>query len=71
MKKLTLQLETLACPTCAHKIETALGTKAGVTKAQVLFNSSKAVVEYDETKESAESLAKVVRDLGYDVLKMK
>jgi copper chaperone CopZ len=71
MKKLTLQLETLACPTCAHKIETALGSQPGVTKAQVLFNASKAVVEYDETKESSVNLAKVVRNLGYDVLSMK
>jgi copper chaperone CopZ len=71
MKKITLQFETLSCPTCAHKMETALANQTGVIKAQVLFNASKAVVEYDETKESSESLAKVIRDLGYDVLSMK
>ncbi len=70
MKKLTMQLEQLVCPTCAQKIETALKKATGVGSAAVLFNSSKAKVEYDEEKTAPESLAEVVRALGYEVRKL-
>jgi copper chaperone len=70
MKKLTMQLEQLVCPTCAQKIETALKNAAGVEEAKVLFNSSKAKVSFDEDKTQPEALATVVKSLGYDVLKI-
>lgn len=70
MKKVTMQLEQLVCPTCAQKIETALKNASGVEAVTVLFNSSKAKVQYDEEKTERETLAAVVRNLGYDVLKL-
>lgn len=70
MKKVTMQLEQLVCPTCAQKIEIALKNASGVESVTVLFNSSKAKVQYDEEKTEPEALAAVVRDLGYDVLKL-
>ena len=70
MKKTTMQFEQLVCPTCAQKIETALKNASGVESVTVLFNSSKARVQYDEEKTKPEMLASVVRNLGYDVLKL-
>lgn len=70
MTKATLQLETLACPACAQKIQTALQKAAGVASATVLYNASKAKVEYDEAATTPEDLSKVVRTLGYDVIKV-
>lgn len=68
MKK-TIHLEELVCPMCAQKIETALQKVDGVTNASVLYNASKAKVEFDETKTSVDALTKVITGLGYVVIK--
>lgn len=68
MKK-TIQLEELVCPMCAQKIETALQKVDGVTNASVLYNASKAKVEFDETKTSVDALTKVITGLGYVAIK--
>ena len=66
MKK-TIQMEELVCPMCAQKIETALKNAPGVQSASVLYNASKAKVEFDETETSLEELVKVIEGLGYVV----
>lgn len=68
MKK-TIKMEELVCPMCAQKIETALQKVPGVTNASVLYNASKAKVEFDETQTSIDELVKVVTGLGYVVIK--
>lgn len=68
MKK-TIQMEELVCPMCAQKIETALQKTAGVTSASVLYNASKAKVEFDENQTNLEELKKVITGLGYVVIK--
>lgn len=68
MKK-TIQMEELVCPMCAQKIETALQKVPGVTSATVLYNASKAKVEFDETKTGIDELKKVITGLGYVVIK--
>ena len=68
MKKM-IQLEELVFPMCAQKIETALQKVDGVTNASVLYNASKAKVEFDETKTSVDALTKVITGLGYVVIK--
>lgn len=71
MKKLTLQLEELGCPSCVKKIETALKKQDGVNEVSVLFNSSKAKIEYDEEKIDPDNISEVVTNLGYEVLSRK
>ncbi len=66
MKK-TIQMEELVCPMCAQKIETALKKAPGVQSASVLYNASKAKVEFDETQTSLEALVKIIEGLGYVV----
>lgn len=66
MKK-TIQMEELVCPMCAQKIETALKKMNGVKEAIVLYNASKAKVEFDETVTSLEEMEKVITGLGYVV----
>ena len=41
MAKRTYQLETIACPSCAAKIENVLKKTNGVQEVEVLFNSSR------------------------------
>ena len=68
MKK-TIQMEELVCPMCAQKIETALKNAKGVSEANVLYNASKAKVEFDETETDLDALKKIITDLGYVVIK--
>lgn len=67
MKK-SIQMEELVCPMCAQKIETALKKMPGVKAATVLYNASKAKVEFDETETSLEEMEKVITGLGYVVI---
>jgi len=71
MKKVTMQLDELVCPSCTKKIEGALRKVDGVDEVNILFNASKAKINYDETKTDTEKLAKIIRDLGFDVLSIK
>ena len=68
MKK-TIQMEELVCPMCAQKIETALQKTPGVLSASVLYNASKAKVEFDESRISLEEIKDVITGLGYVVIK--
>lgn len=71
MKKNTLQLDTLTCPSCVLKIESALKRLDGVESVDVLFNASKVKVQYDENRQNTDSLKNTVTALGYDVLAVK
>lgn len=67
----TYKLETLTCPSCMAKIEGALKKTEGIKKSEVLFNSSKAKVTFDESVINAEGVKDVIERLGYRVLKVK
>ena len=71
MKKAVLQLETLVCPTCMQKIEGALKNVPGIEKesVKVLFNASKAKLNFDETQADLKDISQAVQSIGYDVLK--
>lgn len=68
MKK-AIQMEELVCPMCAQKIETALQKAPGVLSASVLYNASKAKVEFDENQTNLEKIKEVITGLGYVVIK--
>ncbi|MFA9423643.1 MAG: heavy-metal-associated domain-containing protein [Sedimentibacter sp.] len=71
MKKITLQLEEMVCPSCVRKIESALNKVDGIDEVTILFNASKAKINYDETKLNTEKITSVITDLGYEVLSAK
>ena len=73
MKKATIQLETLTCPSCIQKIEGALKSLEGVDKdsVKVRFNASKTIVNFDEEKTSVEQIEKAITRMGYPVLSSK
>ncbi|APB38058.1 heavy-metal-associated domain-containing protein [Heyndrickxia faecalis] len=71
MKKAVMQLETLTCPSCMKKIEGALDKVEGVENVKVLFNASKAKVDFDEGKVSADELKEIVEKTGYQVQAVK
>ena len=73
MKSATIQLETLTCPSFMQKIENALKSLEGIDKdsVNVLFNSSKAKLNFNEDEVSIEEIESAINKLGYDVIKSK
>ncbi|NLF36036.1 MAG: metal-binding protein [Clostridiaceae bacterium] len=71
MKKATIQLETLTCPSCALKIEKAMKSLNGVDKdsVNVTFMSSKVKLEFDDEKLKVDEIEKAITSLGYEVKK--
>lgn len=69
MKKATIQLGTLTCPSCLLKIEAAAKAVAGVQKesVKVMFNSSKVKLEFDEQLTSVKDVEQAITTLGYEV----
>ncbi len=70
MKK-TLQLETLTCPSCMAKIQGALKKTEGVKSHDVLFNSSRVKVEFDESVVDIDAIKNSIEAIGYSVLSVK
>ncbi|MFT0763291.1 heavy-metal-associated domain-containing protein [Scrofimicrobium sp. R131] len=68
MKTVKLTTEPFSCPSCVAKIERLLAQTPGVESSQVMFNSSKVKVTFDEEQTSAQQLADAVTKLGYPVL---
>lgn len=73
MKKATIQLETLTCPSCSQKIEGAVKGLDGVEKdtIEVMFNSSRVKFDFDEEKVSIKEIEEAIDRVGYDVKKSR
>jgi len=71
MKKATIQLETLTCPSCVQKIENATKSLNGIEKesVKVMFNSSKVKFNFDDEKLTVEDIENAITTLGYEVKK--
>ncbi|NMA48316.1 MAG: heavy-metal-associated domain-containing protein [Tissierellia bacterium] len=71
MQKATIQLDTLTCPSCLLKIENGIKSLDGVEKdsINVLFNSSKVKVNFDDEKVSIRDIENAIDKLGYEVKK--
>mgnify|MGYP001283804391 CR=1 FL=1 len=73
MQKATIQLESLSCPSCLQKIESAVKGLNGVEKdsVKVMFNSSKVKTDFDPETVQIEDIEKAIENLGYEVIKSK
>lgn len=71
MTKKTYQLETVSCPSCIAKIEGMLKKTAGITESEVLFNTSRVKVSFDENAITSEDIKSKIDKLGYKVLSEK
>lgn len=71
MQKASIQLETLTCPSCLIKIDRMVKSLEGVEKesVNVMFNSSKVKLNFDENMISIDKIEKAIRSLGYEVKK--
>ena len=73
MKKATIQLETLTCPSCVAKIEGALKKVDGIDQdtTKISFSSSRVRLDFDENKVSLADIENSITKLGYDVEKSR
>ncbi len=73
MKKTTIQLETLSCPSCILKIENAVKSLEGVDKesVDVMFNASRVKLNFDEEQIDITTIENAITKLGYDVIKSR
>lgn len=71
MKKGTIQLETLSCPSCVAKIEGAVKKHDGIEDSRVMFNASRVRLNYDPDKVNLEDVAQSIESLGYEVKKFR
>lgn len=71
MKNATIQLETLTCPSCVLKIESAAKALPGIEKesVKVSFNTSKLKFDFNEEYLSVNDVEKAITALGYQVKK--
>ncbi len=69
MKKATIQLETLTCPSCSQKIEGAIKRLDGIDEdtIEVMFNSSRVRFDFDDEKISIKEIEESIDRVGYDV----
>lgn len=68
MTKKIYQLETVSCPSCIAKIEGMLKRTAGIETSEVLFNTSRVKVSFDENVITSEDIKNKINNLGYKVL---
>ena len=73
MQKAVINLETLACPSCLQKIESAVKRLNGVDQdsVEVLFNSSRVRTNFNANEISIEQIEKAIEDLGYPVIRSR
>lgn len=71
MTKKTYQLEGMTCPTCAIKIEKLLKKTKGVEESEVLYNSGRVKVSFDEATVTSEDITAAIEQLGYTVVSEK
>lgn len=73
MKKATINLETLSCPSCLQKIENAVKGLNGVEKesVKVMFNSSRVRTNFDPDALAIEDIEEAIENLGYPVIRSR
>ncbi|KON32745.1 hypothetical protein AC477_02490 [miscellaneous Crenarchaeota group-1 archaeon SG8-32-1] len=67
-QNVTLKIRGMHCAVCAQTIEKALRQKEGIYRAVVNFALETATIEFNQAQISLETIKKVIRDVGYEVI---
>ncbi len=60
-------VDGMVCESCVHAIEETVGRMDGVEKVEVDLETTKATIEFDESKVSREEVEAAIEKLGYTV----
>lgn len=71
LTKAVFNMEPFTCPSCVKQIENTLGKVDGVEQVQVMFNSNRVRVQFNEDLTNIDALQKTVERLGYPVISKK
>lgn len=63
--------EGFTCPSCVKKIEKTVGSMDGVNDVQVMFNSGKVKVNWDDVVLSEDDISTTIGKLGYPIRKVQ
>jgi mercuric ion binding protein len=63
--RVTVRIPGMDCAACAVNIQRALMKQEGIVRAEVIFKTKQAVIEYDAAKTSAEKVIKAVDETGF------
>ena len=67
MSNTVLKVDGMSCGHCKMSVEKAVGSLAGVARAQVNLEAGNLSVSFDEARVSLEAIKEAVRDAGYEV----
>lgn len=65
VQTVTLSVPGMTCASCPITVKQALNKVKGVSKTQVSFATRQAVVTFDDTQTSVQTLTKATTDAGY------
>ena len=64
-KTVTMKVDGMSCSSCPYQVQSALKTIDGVTKAEASLETGEAVVIFDDAKTDTESLALMIKSVGF------
>ena len=62
---LKVKVPSMDCAACAVNIQRALRKEEGVARAEVIFKTKEAVIEYDPARISPDRIVKVINETGF------
>ena len=62
---LKVRIPSMDCAACAVNIQRALRKEEGVARAEVIFKTKEAVIEYDPARISPDRIVKVINETGF------
>ncbi|MBU2589852.1 MAG: heavy metal translocating P-type ATPase [Nanoarchaeota archaeon] len=71
MKKTNIHVTGMHCASCSANINRKLNKTLGVKEANVNFSTSRATIDFDETKLDEKKLAKIIKKMGYGAEPLK
>ena len=64
-KTVTLDVTGMTCAVCPITVKKALSNVNGVTRAEVDYDTRKAIVTFDDARKNVEKLTRATADAGY------
>jgi len=65
VESLKVKIPSMDCAACAVNIQRTLRKEEGVARAEVVFKTKEAVIEYDPARISAEKIVAVIDETGF------
>lgn len=68
MLQATIQIEGMTCGGCVNSVTNALKQVQGVNNVNVSLADKQAVIDFDDSQTTIDTLKEAIEDAGYDVV---